>query len=308
MSWDFNLEKTKERYKKLQNLYLNEGLNADNFHCKHYENCSNSQKKDVVKQFSGGTCGLMPFYDAKYKETEIRILVIGKETGYMKNSKFGTSSNFDENTLNLLNCINWDKKNNHIKGTLITLQNIFNVFSDYIYSGYALSNVLRCAFQLQEKADNLSAVKDTNVMRRNCINYLVEEIKILEPTLIIVQGEWAIKGKETLLDLLQIKLSSQMECIMTNNNGKYGLYKFDKFMCVTSHHPAIFGNWVKNLAPDSLWPMINYLKINGILPNFLEDETLNYERKVKKTIDSIINELPSNDRLRKRKINQLEIF
>jgi hypothetical protein len=189
-AWDFNAAKTRERYTQLQSW-----LNADCFSCPFFTACAASQKPGTVKQYSGGTAGLMPFYDAEYKGNPIRVLIVGKESGYMCNSEYGTSENFDTTTRNLLKCINWRQKNNHIRGTLITLQRIFSVDSEYIYASYALSDALRCAFQAQDRAGNLSAVLDTSVMRSNCLGYLIDEIKILEPTLVIVQGEWAIKDQ-----------------------------------------------------------------------------------------------------------------
>ena len=47
-------------------------------------------------------------------------------------------------------------RTNHIKGTLLTLQWIFEVASDYLCARYALSNILRCGFQRQEAAENIS--------------------------------------------------------------------------------------------------------------------------------------------------------
>ncbi|MCL4515668.1 MAG: hypothetical protein M1379_08815 [Firmicutes bacterium] len=309
-NWKFDMARTQERYRALKEYYDTRGLNADNFSCPKYPDCLDSQKEGTIQQYLGGTAGLMPFYDVEYKNTPIRVLSVGKETGYMVNTPYGTSPNFDVNTLNVLNCINWKRKNNHIKGTLITLQRIFELETEYVYASYALSDALRCSFQLKNTADNVSAVKDTPKMRDNCLEYLVDEIRILEPTLIILQGEWAVAGRNPFVQRLAAQLGEQVRCVKKNQNGKYGLYEFTSFMCITSHHPAILGNWLVNLAPDSLWPMIDYLREIGYLPAFEPEDRLKYEKTVKPYVDPIITKLASNDRLRSKKAidNQMSLF
>ena len=37
--WTADIEKTRDRCKKLQEYYESVGLNADDFHCSHYEEC-----------------------------------------------------------------------------------------------------------------------------------------------------------------------------------------------------------------------------------------------------------------------------
>lgn len=252
---------------------------------------------------------MMPAYDVFYDNQAIRVLVVGKETGYMPNTTYGTSDDFDTNNKNVLNCINWKKKNNHIKGTLYILQAIFDLSTEYVYASYALSDLLRCAFQENALIRNTSNVHDTRMMRCNCMEYLMKEIEILEPTLIIAQGEWAIKNN-ILIDTLKEHYGAY-GLVLQNSNGKYGLYEFKRFMCMTCHHPAILGNWVKNLAPDSVWPMIAHLKQIGYLP-CIDDKTLGkYEALVRPVVDPIIEKLPSNDWLRQKKAGvdgQISLF
>lgn len=298
--WSVDVEKTKKRYKELNDYYNLVGLNADNFHCSNYDSCIQSQKKaNVIKQYSGGTVALSPFYDVCYDGTKIRIMIVGKENAYMKNKKFGTSSNFEENCLNVLNCINWEHKNNHIKGTLMILQNILNIKNDYVYSSFALTNLMRCSFQNSDVINNVSNVNSTTKMKNLCLKHLIKEIDILEPTLIIFQGEWSISGSNTIVDKLYSYYNEKKKCIMMNKNEKYGLYEFNKFMLITCHHPAILGNWIKNLAPDSVWPPLDYLRSIKYLPTIDSKYTSEYMSLVKKHVDDILNNLESNDLLRK---------
>lgn len=298
--WSADVDKTRDRCKKLLEYYKREGLNADDFHCSHYGECLNSQTKcNVVKQYSGGTVGVTPFYDLSYNGKPIRILIVGKENAYMKNMEYGTSPNFKENCLNILNCINWENKNNHIKGTLMILENILGVKSDYAYASYALTNLMRCSFQNEDKLENASNVNSTSIMKENCLRHLIKEIEILEPTLIIFQGEWAISGKNTIVDKIYKYYGEDKECLLSNANGKYGLYKFKKFMLITCHHPAILGNWIKNLAPDSVWPPLDYLRKIGYLPTVDPSSEIDYLNLVKDKVDKILKDLDSNDKLRK---------
>ena len=298
--WYVNKEETSRRYNLLEKYYINNHLNADSFNCCHYNECLKSQKDcDVIKQYSGGTAGLAPFYDLYYNGKPIRILVVGKENAYMKNLKYGTSPNFKENCLNVLNCINWKNKNNHIKGTLMILQDILGINSDYAYACYALTNLMRCSFQNSEVAANVSNVNSTSKMKENCLHHLINEILILEPTLIILQGEWAITGKSSVVDKLYYYFNKEKKCLLKNSNGKYGLYQFENFMLITCHHPAILGNWIKNLAPDSVWPPINYLREIGYLPHVNKDDSTELLNFIKPDVDNILSKLESNDRLRK---------
>ena len=289
--WEIDIAATQDRKAKLNELYNKEGLNAERFDCKFYSECLSSQKgKCVGKQYAGGTAAISPFYDISYNGIPMRTLIVGKETGYMKNEKYGTSPNFYENCNNVLNCINWKHKNNHIKGTLMILQYLFQVNTEYIYSSYALSNSLRCAFQDLAKIENLSSVSDTKIMRDNCIKYLFEEIDILEPDLIICQGEWSIRGKNNFIEKMSKSYEEKPVCLRKNTNGKYGLFKFNRCYVLTCHHPAILGNWIKNLAPDSVRPAIDYLREEGVLPQIdRATSTKEYEMLVS---------MQSNDRLR----------
>lgn len=298
--WEIDSATTQDRKVKLMELYSREGLNAEKFSCKFYLECECSQKeKGVIKQYAGGTAAVSPFYDISYNGIPMRTLIVGKENGYMKNEKYGTSPNFYENCNNVLNCIGWKHKNNHIKGTLMILQYIFQVDTEYIYSSYALSNSLRCAFQKSAKIENLSSVSDTKIMRDHCIKYLYEEIDILKPNLIICQGEWSIKGKDNFIKKLSKRCGEEPVCLRKNSNGKYGLFKFDEYYVLTCHHPAILGNWVKNLAPDSVWPAIDYLREEGVIPQIdRSTSTEEYETLVKDNIDGMLNSMQSNDRLR----------
>lgn len=298
--WEVDLLATQKRKEKLEELYRVEGLNADKFHCKYYQECEASQKnRCVAKQYAGGTAAVSPFYDISYDGIPMRTLIIGKENGYMKNEEYGTSPNFEENCRNVLNCINWKNKNNHIKGTLMILQNIYKVDTEYIYASYALSNSLRCAFQDADRIDNVSALRDTKKMRDNCAAFLYKEIEILEPNLIICQGEWAIRGKDNFVQKLAEHYGETPICLLKNKSGKYGLYQFEKFCILTCHHPAILGNWVKNLAPDSVWPAIEFMRERDFLPSIeTETSTKMYEALVKSAVDDILVTMQSNDRLR----------
>ncbi len=298
--WTVNPEKTRERYEKLAAYYQDKGLNADDFHCRFFESCKGSQKKQQIrKQYAGGTAGLCPFYDIAYEGVSMRTVVIGKETGYMKYTEFGTSPNFAENSRNILNCVNWKRKNNHIKGTLWTLQDLFQVDTEYIYASYALLDLLRCSFQDESKLDHVSAVNDTVTMRNHCMPYLFDELDILEPDFIICQGEWAVRGKEPFVRKLAQHYGVEAECLRLNANGKYGLYRLGNRYVITCHHPAILGNWMANLAPDSVWPSLDLLREMGVLPHIdREQATRQYEDLVKEEVDRLLEGMESNDRLR----------
>ena len=297
--WNFDQEKTKLRIKELNEYYKEHGLNAFGFKCEKKQNCVQSQKGKTVKQFHGSTASVTPLYDAVYNNMPIRILFIGKETAYMKklNNGYGIPENFDANNKIALKWIDSKKRNSHIEGTRLILRNIYNVESDYVYSSYALSNLLRCSFQDEDKRYKASSTRDTKEMRDNCVVHLIEEIKILKPTIIITQGAWAVSGRRTFIDILTDRFG-KYDLLKKNKNEKYGLYRFGTFYCVTTHHPGRLAVWKKNLANDSVWPMIDYMRNKE---KCLPSEKMSvsaYENSVKRFIDPIISTLKSNDSLR----------
>lgn len=77
--WSADVEKTRDRCKKSLEYYKREGLNADDFHCSHYEECLNSQTKcNVVKQYSTanveGIYNLFPIYELIHKYQLLNIM------------------------------------------------------------------------------------------------------------------------------------------------------------------------------------------------------------------------------------------
>lgn len=283
--WKFDEEKTRQRYKALRKYYREQELNADSFACKYWPACSGSHTSEVVHLFSGFTAGLSPFYDVSYQGTPIRVLIVGKETKHDPSQRFGTWPHFGECPWGHDLYFYGGTRTSHIKGTLLTLQRIYGVTSDYVYASYALSNALRCGFQDTGNVKDKSSLTTTKIMWQNCPGYLVDEIKILEPTLIITQGAWAVDN----VNLIAYLESSfgPVKCHMKNqSNRKYGLYEFSEFMCITSHHPARWGVWLSNYAPDTLWPMIERLKMMDYLPSISSEDSKDYEQLVKPRADS----------------------
>ena len=103
----------------------------------HAAACHGSQKPGVVQQYAGGTAGLNPLYDVTYDGQPIRVLIIGKEASHRPHFAHGTPANFDERSRQCLETITASRRTFHIKGTLLTLQRIFEVQSDYVYASYA---------------------------------------------------------------------------------------------------------------------------------------------------------------------------
>ncbi len=287
--WFFDLARTQARHAALRDFYVRAGLNADRFACPHAAACHGSQKPGVVQQYAGGTAGLNPLYDVTYDGQPIRVLIIGKEASHRPHFAHGTPANFDERSRQCLETITASRRTFHIKGTLLTLQRIFEVQSDYVYASYALSNALRCAFQQAAIAHNTCGTRDTATMRRNCIPYLLDEIALLEPTLIITQGAWAVDGKRPFVAQVSEACGAPARPIMHNGSEKYGLFEFPGFMLITSHHPARLNWWKERYAPDSLWPMLDHLKAIGYLPRIAPEDAAAYESLARPHVDRLLS-------------------
>ncbi|MCZ7546945.1 MAG: hypothetical protein M5R40_27020 [Anaerolineae bacterium] len=129
-------------------------------------------------------------------------------------------------------------------------------------------------------------------MRENCFGYLVKEIEILEPTLVITQGAWAV-GKPSLVDLFGDPFGVPEALKKNERNRRYGLYEYPGFMLITSLHPGYLHFWKSIYAPDTLWPMIDCLKARGYLPRITSEDAQIFEQFVRPAVDKVLTERAS---------------
>ena len=142
-------------------------------------------------------------YDLSFNGRPWRIAVCGQEAGGAKDdasivarsprmSKWGRDKSFAQ-------------RNPHMRGTTSALRLLFgqplggdpwdeNIVVDgeyrHLFDAFALINALSCSATAGRTGKN---GKSTTVMRRNCVEHLRATVQILQPTVLVVQGNVAQK-------------------------------------------------------------------------------------------------------------------
>ena len=230
-------ESTDNRRQRLNNLYNR--LYCDG-KCKNAKECENSIHMRSCENWikNDWSAKIGDNYDLTINEKPVRILIIGKE-GKSFSDCLTKPSRW------------WAEINRHYKLTYNLLKDIFSYWpkndaDDIVLTMFALTNTYSCAFRRYK--DQTKGIKNSEIQRRNCSEIRREEIKILEPTLIVIQYDYL-----TATDLC----NDAANCC-----GK--VYYSKEFNCyiIESSHPSCRKHpWKKDLDES-----ISYLKNNGVLP------------------------------------------
>ena len=104
----------------------------------------------------------------------------------------------------------------------------------------------------------------------------------------VAEDEQAPGLMEMVLDLTGERFYLHDEVLVDESDGLSGLYEFPGLMLIISTYSTRrYGDWLKNHAPDTLWPMIGHLKTTGYLPTIPPEARDSYERRVKPVIDAL---------------------
>lgn len=192
--------KTMERTSQLTSYMDSHVLGPTGFCCSSGDACMSSAKaqKQSIDFAAGQLSYLGRFYDIEEDSVPLRILVIGMETGRTD----GAVTLPMRSGQILESAARWPKaRNPHMIGVTHALQTLhgreitadaagefLNVegSSDgvHIFDAYAMANVRLCT---SVKAGTTTS-RPTSTMTKNCIRHLRETIRILEPTVCVVQG------------------------------------------------------------------------------------------------------------------------
>ncbi len=187
-----NKEKTIHRKNALSELYNN--YYCEKGVCKYYKTCSKQALADNLTAGYDSSLAAMvgENYDIEINDEKIRILIVGKE-GRNKND-------LQYSPKRLLGFLNEGKVNLHYRETYKMLCEMFNynwnndsiadsnkfLFKpDSVLTCFSLTNLYRCAFK--KYPEQVKGVKNYPIQTENCLELLIEEIRILEPTIIILQ-------------------------------------------------------------------------------------------------------------------------
>lgn len=185
--------------------YFHQNVLAGAFICRHYHDCRESRSE--CSFFEGQLPHVGRHYDLEVNSRPMRIVFIGQEYGHGP-AKVGLSARSDMIRNSAAQDFQSRRRNPHMKGTASTLRLLFGREpgtdaagerlavepESHIFDGFALVNALLCSAVRQVNPigeDFKGAAKgfSSPTMRRNCGAHLLRCLGILEPTLIVVQGQ-----------------------------------------------------------------------------------------------------------------------
>lgn len=196
-----SLRKTEEKVLALER-YLTTNVLSTEFVCRHYRECKSSH---CEKFYEGQLHHVGRYYDLLSDDLPFRIVVVGQEYGmpparassevrYAMVMKSAFGSRFTAGG-------GEEARNPHMRGTTSVLRLLFGIplGVDYesefltinserrhLFDAFALVNYLLCS---AVPDDETKRGKATPTMKRNCREHFREALRILEPSVVIVQGK-----------------------------------------------------------------------------------------------------------------------
>ncbi len=192
---------TEERRRALAH-YLTANVLAAEFICPQYRECRSSHAE---KFYEGQLHHVGRFYDLRFDGLPLRVVIVGQEYGHAP-SRVDSQARYDMILSSGLDCrfkaeSGYEARNPHMRGTTNVLRLLFGVplgtdhDSEFmmidgervqLFDGFALVNYLLCsAVANDDKARGMA----TPMMMKNCQAHFREAIRILEPSVIVVQGK-----------------------------------------------------------------------------------------------------------------------
>ena len=185
-------------------------LGPGGFCCALYAACRGSTRDDD-RFFEGQLSHLGHHYDLHLDGRPLRVVVVGQENGAPRQGVDPSCISLAERYEQIHGRSGLERRyraggghrarNPHMRGTTSALRIIFGkglgknweeeFIQDadgepfHIFDAFALVNVLLCSNFHADKNTGAS----TKTMRRNCLSHFAATIKILEPTLLVLQGE-----------------------------------------------------------------------------------------------------------------------
>ncbi len=164
------------RCKQMQQLYQRQFYDGI---CVHFDECKEKKEPNACWITFDWSAEIGTNFDLQYQGKPLRIVIMGKETTGGKNALRAPARLCDFNN---------GKLNRHYSSTYKLLRYIFEYSGkqDVVLSMYALTNLYSCAFRLHP--EQRRGVPNTASQWLHCIELKKEELKILAPTVLILQS------------------------------------------------------------------------------------------------------------------------
>ena len=193
-------DRTAERLAKLNSYMSHNVLTGRSFTCRHYGECLHSRADTLF--YPGQLHHVGCHFDLERDGRELRVVVLGQEYG---TPDVGVS--IAERTAGISGPtaqVGFARRNPHMKGTTSILrlllgrdpgedaagERLFDTGHDaHIFDAFALVDAMLCS--AIENISTVGAARGcaSDTMYSNCGEHLREVLRILQPTLIVVQGK-----------------------------------------------------------------------------------------------------------------------
>jgi len=215
-----DLKRSRQRIAQLRRYVARNLLHDDDFLCSYFRDCKRSRRPgDAFREGTMSHVGR--HFDLQLNGRPLRIVVVGQESGWARRPAFRRRVNMAQRSAAVLGGSGVDHRyyadaehgprNPHMRGTTSALRVIFGqgLGSDWhdewiqpanggpfhIFDGFALVNRLLCS----ASPVGSSQGRPTKTMLANCLEHFEATLRILEPTLIVLQGSLVAKSLETAL-------------------------------------------------------------------------------------------------------------
>jgi hypothetical protein len=217
-----DLPRTRNRINHLQRYVEDNLLNQHQFICSYHDSCADSCRPGDA--FRTGTMSHVGrHFDLFVDDKPLRIVVVGQESGFPKDAPEWASGVtlaaryeqvHDDSGLERHYYREGEHpgRNPHMRGTTSALRVLLGqgLGTDYagefvhplkgkpfhIFDGFALVNRLLCS----AGSVNSSQGRPTATMFSNCTNHFSATLKILQPTIVILQGKAVVTSTSTVLE------------------------------------------------------------------------------------------------------------
>lgn len=201
----------------LLDAYFREHVLGQDFLCRHYDECRASRSDYLF--FEGQLPHVGRHFDLEINGRATRIVVIGQEYGTGP-AQVSLSARSDMIARSASQDFRSRARNPHMKGTASILRLLLGRSPGtdaegerlgvspeaHIFDGFALVNALLCSSVKEVKpiGENFKGAAkgfSSSAMRRNCGPHLLAVLEIMEPTVIVVQGQGVRKWIAPVLNL-----------------------------------------------------------------------------------------------------------
>lgn len=191
-------ERTRERVRRLQEYMRSHVLDDGKFVCRHFSACRASRSDFPF--YEGQLSYVGRHYDLEIDSKPIRVVIAAQEYG---TGERGCGLTQRSQMVADSAWAGFKGRNLHMKGTTSKLRLLLGrkpgidpegecLLDGHIFDGFALVNYLLCTSLSEPRGPydgGAGKGNSSSTMQRNCGGHFLRTLEILEPTLVVIQGQ-----------------------------------------------------------------------------------------------------------------------